>query len=271
MAEATLLNPTQIDNLFGDVESEELRCKAKAYLEMYQELESSIGQQYRDLLNDVSRSKTMLDENYAELISSINHFENNPDSWLMDDENRTLNALMDFARKLHNYLAMCLSLRDHTFRAKNKLERDDLDDRYTQEMQNRDLVNLASFIINLRHYMQHRRIPIVTGKTNTHVVSGGPTEKTSKILFDKDELLDWKGWDDNSNEILEALEEEFQIRSILEDYHSTLTDFYHWFFDYVTELYSDEIAERDDLIIEMARLQEELLPGINEDFLENKI
>ena len=118
--------------------------------------------------------------------------------------------------------------------------------------------------------MQHRRIPVVTGRTSTHVISDAPTERTAKILFDKTELLDWDEWKDHSHEVLDDLDDEFQIRSIIEDYHEILTKFYEWLFDYLSELYADEIAERDELIIEIAEKQEELYPSLNEDFLNEE-
>ena len=133
-----------------------------------------------------------------------------------------------------------------------------------------DLVAPASFVIKLRNYMQHRRIPVVTGRTSTHAVSGGPTEQTAKILFDRTELLKWDRWDTHSHEVLNELDGEFQIRGVIEDYHATLTEFYDWLGEYISELYADEIEERGELIIEMAEKQEELFPGINDDFLNEE-
>lgn len=133
-----------------------------------------------------------------------------------------------------------------------------------------DLVAPASFMIKLRNYLQHRRIPVVTGRTSTHVVSGGPTERTAKILFDKTELLEWDSWDTHSQEMLDELGDEFQIRSVIENYHTTLTEFYDWLSEYISELYADEIVERDELIMEIAEKQEELFPGINGDFLNEE-
>lgn len=237
---------------------------------MHERLEQLPGQQYHSLLNDLSRSKQMLDDNYTDLMNAFDHFESNPGPWIADDEEQAQDALMDFTRKLHNYLAMCLSLRDHTYRVKDKLGRDDLDEQYSATMDELDLVAPASFTIKLRNYMQHRRIPVVTGRTSTHVVSGETTERTAKILFDKTELLEWDGWDAASHEILDELDDEFQIRSVVENYQATLTEFYHWLSEYISELHTDEIEERDELIIEMAKKQEELFPGINEDFLNEE-
>lgn len=70
--------------------------------------------------------------------------------------------------------------------------------------------------------------------------------------------------------MLDDLDDEFQIRSIIEEYHKKLSEFYEWLFDYISELYADEIEERDELIIEMAEKQEELYPGLNEDFLNEE-
>ncbi|GGJ14336.1 hypothetical protein GCM10008995_25360 [Halobellus salinus] len=270
MNEVTLLDPPQLDRLLGNVDPEDMPDTVDELKTMHERLEQSPGQQYHSLFNDLSRSKQMLDDNYADLINAFDHFENNPGTWMADDEEQAQNALMDFTRKLHNYLAMCLSLRDHTYRVKDKLDRDDLDEQYSATMDELDLVPPASFIIKLRNYMQHRRIPVVTGRTSTHAVSGGPTERTAKILFDKTELLEWDGWDTASHEVLDELDDEFQIRSVIENYHATLTEFYHWLSEYLSELHTDEIEERDELVIKMAKKQEELFPGINEDFLNEE-
>jgi len=271
MNEVTLLDPPELDQLFGNVDSEHMPDAVDELKTMHQQLEELPGQRYHDLLNDVSRSKRMLDDNYTELMNAFDHFENNPGTWLVDDEDRLQNALLDFTRKLHNYLAMCLSLRDHTYRAKNKLDRDDLDEQYSAKMDELNLIAPASFVIDLRNYMQHRRIPVVTGRTSTHVISGdAPIDRTAKILFDKAELLDWDDWSLPSQEVLEYLDNEFQIREIIENYHTTLTEFYNWFAEYITDLHADEIDERDALLIEMAESQETLFPGINEDFLNEE-
>lgn len=270
MNEVTLLDPSDLDRLYGHIDPADRPDAVDKLKTMYEKLEQLPGQQYRDLLNDVSRSKHMLDDNHTEFLNAIDHFENNPDTWLVNGENRMQTALLEFTRNLHNYLAMCLSLRDHTYRLKDKLDREVLDDQYSAKMAELDLIPLASFIIDLRIYMQHRRIPVVTGRTSTHVISDAPTERTAKILFDKTELLDWDEWKDQSHELLEDLNDEFQIRSIIEDYHEILTEFYGWLFDYISELYVDEIKERDELIIEMAEKQEELYPGLNEDFLNEE-
>lgn len=268
MNEVTLLDPPQLDRLLGNVDPEDMPETVDELKAMHERLEQLPGHQYHSLLNDLSRSKQMLDDNYTDLMNAFDHFENNPGTWMADDEEQVQRALMDFTRKLHNYLAMCLSLRDHTYRVKDKLDRDDLDEQYSARMDELDLVAPASFMIKLRNYMQHQRIPVVTGQTSTHVVSGGPTERTAKILFDKTELLEWDRWDAASHKVLDDLDEEFQIRSVIENYHATLTEFYDWLAGYITELYADEIEERDELIIEMAEKQEELFPGINEDLLD---
>jgi hypothetical protein len=270
MNEVTLLDPSDHDRIYGHLDPADRPDVVDELKTMYKQLEQLLGQHYHDLLNDVSRSKRMLDDNHTELLNAIDHFENNPDTWLVSEENRVQDALLGFTRNLHNYLAMCLSLRDHTYRMKDKLDRDDLDDKYSAKMAELDLIPLAAFIIDLRIYMQHRRIPVVTGRTSTHIISNAQTERTAKILFDKTELLDWNEWDDPSQEVLDDLDDEFQIRSIIEDYHETLTKFYEWLFDYISELYADEIEERDQLIIEMAEKQEELYPGLNEGFLNEE-
>lgn len=270
MDELTLLDPPKLDLVFGNVDSGDMTAAVDELKAMHEQLEQLPGQEYYNLLNDVNRSKRMLDGNYTDLMNAQDHFENNPGTWMADDEQRVQNALLEFTRKLHNYLAMCLSLRDHTYRLKEKLDRDDLDDKYSAMMDELDLIAPASFIIDLRNYMQHRRIPVVTGRTGTHVVSSGSTERTAKILFDKTELLESDNWNDASQKVLSDLDEEFQIRSVIESYHTTLTEFYEWLSKYITELYVDEIEERDELLIEMAEKQEELIPGLNEDFLDEE-
>ena len=241
MNEVTLLDPPQLDRLLGDVDPEDMPDTVDELKAMHERLEQLPGQQYHTLLNDLSRSKQMLDDNHSDLMNAFHHFENNPGTWMADEEEQVQNALMVFTRKLHNYLAMCLSLRDHTYRVKDKLDRDDLGDQYSATMGELDLVAPASFIIELRNYVQHRRIPAVTGRTSTHVVSGGPTERTAKILFDKTELLEWDGWDDASHEVLDELEDEFQIRSVIENYHAILTEFYDWLSEYISELYTKRL------------------------------
>lgn len=268
MNEVTLLKPPELDQLYGNADSEHVHEVVDELKTMHHQLEELPGQKCHDLLNDVGRSKRMLDDNYSELMKAFGHFENNPDSWLVNDKNRLQNALLDFTRKLHNYLAMCLSLRDHTYRVKDKLDRNNLDERYSSKMEELNLIAPASFVIDLRNYMQHRRIPVVTRRTSTHFISGDKhIERTAKILFDKAELFEWDDWSSPSHEVLEDLDDEFQIRKIIENFHTKLTEFYDWFVMYITDLYTGEIDERDALVIEMAEKQENLIPGINEDFL----
>lgn len=125
-----LFRKEELENLCGVDAPEEIQETVSELKRLHDELESSKGEEYKKLRNDIERAQSMHQDNYRELMNAITHYESNPGIWIGGDDEQVQSALMDFTRAFHNYLAMCKSLRDHTYRAKNKLEKDRFDNTY---------------------------------------------------------------------------------------------------------------------------------------------
>ncbi len=266
--EITLFSKEKLDKYCGGSDSEEVQEIVADIKSLYDELDASKGKEYFELMNNVGRAERMLRKNYRDLMDTITHYESNPDIWIRGDDEKIQGALVDFTRALHNYLAMAISLRNHTYRVKDKLKKDGFDEDYQEMLQETGLSSTASFISDLRNYVQHRRIPVATGRNSTSVGRDRSTQQSAEILLDKSELLEGDKWSDDSLCFLDNLHSKFSIRTTVEEYHESTKEFYKWFFEELNTLYEDEAQERDELLREIAELQEILFPGLNEEFLE---
>ncbi|WP_148416492.1 hypothetical protein [Haloferax sp. KTX1] len=251
MKEVTLIPPAQLDELYGHVELDEIQDVLTELKELHEKLRASEGQMVLDLTGDLGRSRKMLARNKRDLIQAIRAFENDFSAGNFTDEDEILNALMEFSRSLHNYLAMVHSVRDHAYRVLNKLDDDDLRDQYTTKLQETGLAKRGSFVADLRNYVQHRRVPVVTGRIQSH--------GTNQIIFDREKLATWNDWSSDGQERLMEMEEEFEIEDEIESYQSINETFYDWFISTIGERYVDEIKERDEIIEEIVQIQQDKL------------
>lgn len=199
-----ILSPGKLERVIGDSDSAEHDDLTDKLTEMHEQLDQHPGTKYRELISDLARAKQILDDNYSELLSSLDHFEQNPGSFASSGLD-IQDALLDFTRKLHNYLASCLTLRDHTYRVKQKLEKEDLDEQYSEKLQSTGFAMWSDFIGDLRNYVQHRRIPVTTGDLETSLRAGETAKRSSKILIEKSQLLEWGSWKENSRNVLKNL------------------------------------------------------------------
>jgi hypothetical protein len=252
MEEVTLLSPEKLDLIYGDVDSEGVNQTVSELKSLHTQLRDSQGEKIHQLVNDLNRSREMLDREYDDLIYSIEEFEDtDPISRLNEGNNR----LIEFTRHLHSYLSMCHSLREHSYRIRNKVDIDGIDEEYSENLQETKLATEGSFVSDFRNYIQHRRIPVVTGKAKS--------DGKSEILLNKDELLDWDKWSPEAETRLDQLEAEFGVRDEIEHYQNINEEFYDWFYNYIANQCQNEIEERNDLIDEMVETQNDLVPELN--------
>lgn len=251
MKEVTLISPAQLDEIYGHVELDEIQEVLSELKELHEELRASEGQLVLDVTGDLGRSREMLARNKHDLIQAIRTFENDFSSSNFTDEDEILNALMEFSRSLHNYLAMVHSVREHAYRVLNKLDDDELRDQYESKLQETGLAKRGSFVADLRDYIQHRSVPVVTGRIQSH--------GTNQIVFDRGQLATWSSWSSDGHQRLMEMEQEFEIEEEIESYQSINERFYDWFMDSVGERYTDEIKERDEIIDEIVQIQQNKL------------
>ena len=268
--EVTLFSEEELDKYYGGTDSEEVQEIVTDIQSLHDELDASKGKEYYELMNDVGRAERMQQENYRDLMDAITHYECNPGIWTWGDDEEIQEALVDFTRALHNYLAMAMSLRDHTYRVKDKLKKDGFDDDYQEMLRKTGLSSTAPFIYDLRNHVQHRRIPVATGRNNTSVGRNRSTQQSAEVLLDKSGLLEGDKWSDESLDFLDNLDSKFSIRSTVEEHQESTEEFNKWFIEELNTLYGDESQERNEILIEIAELQENLFPGLNEEFLEEE-
>jgi hypothetical protein len=150
---------------------------------------------------------------------------------LMDIENREgFDRFLDEVdRLLHNVVAAAMSLREHSYRVRDKWlrqaqqdTRDEYDDRVRQVFAES---RTAQLVEGLRIIVQHRKLPRLLG--HTEWVRGGAL--TSKIHIDRNDLLEWEKWSPEIRAFLEEGEEEVVLDEIVRDYRAAVIAFHTWF------------------------------------------
>jgi len=212
-------------------------------LNLIEKRDDTEGSKIISKLKRLGRSVYVVNKNYNELREHIEEYEGDLSIWDVKNRSKLQDTLKEFIRLFHNYTASVLSLRDHTYALKDSLDNEELNREYKEQIGN--FKKLASFFMDLRQYIQHRRLPLVNATLDI-TVPKTDEEKGYAIhwlTLNKQELMDWGRLSSDSKDYLKKGNEEIDLKSSLEDYHNSLHDFYIWFFHKVGELYSTEIEE----------------------------
>jgi hypothetical protein len=217
--------------------------------ELLIKLERSKGKEIINKINDLSISIFILKRNYEELIKALTYYERERSLWDRKNRDKLDMFMKEFLRLIHNYLASIFSLIEHTQRFKKKINNEDFSNKYKIELDKYDLDNFIEFIKDLRHYTQHKnRLPITPTMVIGPSVSRndwGPLKQ--RIYLKKEDLLEWKNWKNKSKKLINENNKEIELKTLFRKYQDFITNFYQWLYNEITNIYSKEINEAEEI------------------------
>jgi len=211
---------------------------------------------YQELMA-LNTSIYILDKNFQELDSFLVELLNNPkwDRLFMVENRHILHRVAeDIVRRLHNFVAAVLSLRDHTRRLYRKYYRDGSlipdYEKVAREAFAKD--PQAQFVQKLREYCQHFVSPLLSFRTEW---GPGREKPVRTAVLRKDELLRFDGWNAAAKRYLDEAPDLIDFQEAVRNYHSRVLMFYEWFQRQQESVHMEELAEFRKKEGELLRLQ----------------
>jgi len=155
---------------------------------------------------------------------------------------KKLNAfLMEVVRRLHNYLAAAISLRDHTHVLVRELYKGTPFEKeyYTERHRTIEGSPQHQFVEQLRNYALHKSI--VDTMATTHWDRETGIETSIKLRIEN--FRAWKGWKGPAKNYLKTGPEEVRLLDLIESYTGQLRAFYEWLGKRQQEIHKLEFGE----------------------------
>jgi len=204
---------------------------------------------------DLQASFRVFQKNYLDLLYSLENLSEGPDIelkyayfyWNADKKEQYFDKISTL---LHNFLASAKSLVDHTRRVKKKLYsahpfQDEYQSKVDQTFTNSEL---QKFIQKLRNYAQHVTLPPISMSLSFDQAEGTHLN----MELSREELLLWKTWE-GSKSYLEKQPEGIDIKNLISNYYSLISEFYQWLHRRQQEIHK---ADLDKIRSEIVRQQE---------------
>jgi hypothetical protein len=220
------------------------RINGKKYLELLDAREKLEGTRIFRMLLNLATSQYAVNRNYHELSRAINKYENDLEIWSINKRGLFEAFLRELTRLLQNYLSSTYSLIEHNRRFCVDLDSSELNNSYSEKIEELRRNDCVVFVKDLRTFSQHIGLPLLSGQISFKKLSvdSDNSEFKQRILLQKDEFNKWKDWRKASKNYIKS-HEEIDLKLVLTEYQSLIKTFYEWFFKKVTELYSKELME----------------------------
>jgi hypothetical protein len=166
--------------------------------------------------------------------------------------------LDEVIRLLHNFVTAAISLRNHSFRVKDKvLPRDDADplhEEYAERARTTFGTPLPQFVHDLRRLCVHWRLPVTHGHAFARRVTPPPRNEfqfESSIVLNTADLRRWDDWTEPSRSFLESAGDEIAVADVASSYAELVAQFHAWFKTAVLEWHSDSLTEFEERAAEV--------------------
>jgi hypothetical protein len=181
------------------------------------------------VIDSLKETEYIYEKNCSELVDNLSYSE----------ETRN-----DLKRKLHNFLTANSTIIDHTrILLKNCPEiREEVELKIKNEFADSPLSN---FIKNLRNYITHYSLPL----TKRPLKLDNKVFKIGGVLFDKETLLEWSGWNKQSKVFINESESELKVGEIITEHYNKMVSFYEWLDNLIQREYKD-LSDRYDNYLE---------------------
>jgi hypothetical protein len=189
------------------------------------------GWTLRRELAGLARSYKVFLGNDAELRDYLRRHSELPmalELWRVENREGFERFLDEIDRLLHNYVAAAGTLRDHTLRVWKKHA--PADEAVLAEYERRKLSTfadsgVAQFVLRLRNYTLHRRLPIARGRLSWTE----DQDLNSMIFLERDELLRWDEWSPPARRYLQDASDDVNLAEVVDEYSSAVVEFNTWF------------------------------------------
>ncbi|MGL4497887.1 MAG: hypothetical protein ACRCU2_02400 [Planktothrix sp.] len=201
---------------------------------------------YRNL-QALRASYLVLQKNYDELVSHLDHLNDPRESLLKYShvQKENLNLLIEESSRLfHNFLASAKSLVDHTraiinrLYSKNEVKKEykEFKKEYDKKLA-ADIANhpVQKFVQNLRNYTQHYTLPIPSLQ-----IEFGQDIKMG-VRLDVEILKQWDKWDSISRAYLEDLGDSLCLISLSTEYFFLVQGFYQWLTERQAQIHKSDL------------------------------
>ena len=230
------------------------RENGKKFIELLDKRQNLEGTKVVNILLNLSNSNYTVARNYQELTKIIVTYEKNLSIWDVKNRPKLDSLMREFSRCLHNYLSSVYSLIQHTFIVKSNLDRIKTCEEFTKKVRILSDNSCITFVKDLRTYSQHIKLPIISSSISiSKNKTNGKNIVKKKILLQKQDILQWTNWSKSSKDYINS-KKELEFKNILSEYEKLNREFFNWFYNEATKLYSPELEEYANLEKELSRL-----------------
>jgi hypothetical protein len=187
--------------------------------------------------------------NYNCLCNAIDMFEQDIELCFLSNSSRRDAITLDIICLLHNYTASAFTLVNHSRKLKQKLNNENVNVFYENEVEKLKSIEVVIFMKDLRNYVQHRSFPICNRRINLQgAVDTNQGWMEHKVLLSREELLKWrKGskskWTSKSKKYINRFNSDIDIKLFCKEYYDIIVEFDRSFFEKVYKEYGNDIKE----------------------------
>jgi hypothetical protein len=224
------------------------------------ELRSSPGFKVHSEINNNRRSLRILSRNMDELIQSVVVLKKQAvvGSPAGANESPSLAlALEETARRLESFLSSAYDLIDYTRRYCRKLyEKTD----YSREIQS----EIDRRFIFEADYKLSQGLRSVSAHVDSLQSSLNPIQSNEErdlpYKIQVKQLLTWDEWNDNQRRMLEAMQDDIDVKEFAQRYFRKIEEFYSWLWKRQSEIHARELAEAEEMRVRAKEAYDRLFP-----------
>jgi hypothetical protein len=222
----------------------------------FSEIVSSPEWALRARLQNLSASLALHEANLRELLEGVRSPEN-PEHllklWSQENRGELGLAMAEVNRRVHNFMASAMSLRDHTIAHITDLYTDHVFAREYQLAVARELAEnpVRDFVQCLRNYAMHYQIPYVHATLRVR-----PGEETRSSFFIETFILEkWERWTAPAKQYMKSRSDgEVDIQEMAQEHTTVIRDFYTWLRGRELEIHAASLAALETKIAQARQL-----------------
>lgn len=213
--------------------------------DLHKAIEQSNGKDIHLRLRGLNHTKEILNRNYFWLLQLNKYIPQHMEVLHLANRGKLDDFHIEFARHLHNYLSSVKSLVDHTRVLKKKLNLSTEFEHLYEEQRKLFLgTDTVAFIQQLREFTQHYEL--LPSGIEVQISDDGNSEKIILTLSTPG-LLEFSNWNAASKRIMQAHPKIINIFKLIEEYQTSVNEFYKWFYTEMEQVFKLELTKFDDL------------------------
>jgi hypothetical protein len=174
-------------------------------------------------------SLRVLKGNFDDLMATIERYrpktQDDLNRWANDQSFR-MNQQVDGTRTLHNFVASAFSVVDHTREIYGDMYEGKSTDYENQRSAILDNHGPTQFVLGLRIYIQHCRLPQIVFTTSKRMTE---PKITGGAFLSKSPLLKFKKFNSAAKKFIKASPDVIDVEATCSSYHAQVEEFHNWF------------------------------------------